>query len=456
MRFLVGLLVMCVPLTVFGQTVPCSLGPLSEQALSHLISGKVAESRIVSLITACGITFQVDAATEGRLKRAGATQPVLTAVRERALKPKASSPVQPATRTRPNKSVTSPASPALPAEVPSDVTLRAEVELWNTIKEMNNVELFEDYARRYPQGQFIAPARMKIRDFTGTVHRVQIQKALSDRRWDDAENSLTSLSKVVPENEEIRAWMKSISDGRAEDAERKHWSGIESRTDVIAFEEFLNKYPRGQFAPSARAKITDLKAASAVEMFRPRIQQAILDRRWDDAESNISQLTKVVLENDEIQNWRRTISLGRTRDRAAADDVKFETPRAPVITNSDRTPATVWVYRTRNNMLSDRWADPTFYFCGGEKLARVAKNEFFAVSLPQGKHCLTVDGPNGVAFWVLVEWGEHAFVKDLWFKEILGTADSDQAAKDFGNKELKPVQSKNVFSPKVLTTAPFK
>src|SRR5262245_51503221 len=61
-------------------------GGLSEQQLTTLLNGKVLEPRVLQFIKQCGIGFQVTAASESRLRKAGATTAVVTAARARAPK----------------------------------------------------------------------------------------------------------------------------------------------------------------------------------------------------------------------------------------------------------------------------------------------------------------------------------------------------------------------------------
>ena len=46
--------------------------------------------------------------------------------------------------------------------VTGDAALQAEIAYWNSIKDEGQPELFEEYLRKYPQGQFVAVARLKL------------------------------------------------------------------------------------------------------------------------------------------------------------------------------------------------------------------------------------------------------------------------------------------------------
>jgi zinc protease len=62
---------------------PCR-GPLSEQQLSDLISGKMSQSRIIDLITTCKLGFPVNSESVARLKLAGASDEVLQVIQKAA------------------------------------------------------------------------------------------------------------------------------------------------------------------------------------------------------------------------------------------------------------------------------------------------------------------------------------------------------------------------------------
>jgi hypothetical protein len=61
--------------------VPCPTGPLSEEQVTTLVTGKVAEGRVRQFITSCGLKFVADEGVVRRLKAAGATAAVLEALR---------------------------------------------------------------------------------------------------------------------------------------------------------------------------------------------------------------------------------------------------------------------------------------------------------------------------------------------------------------------------------------
>ena len=55
-----------------------------------------------------------------------------------------------------------PAEPVHETQTGSDIALRAEVEYWASIRDSNKRELFEAYLRRFPNGQFVEIARVRL------------------------------------------------------------------------------------------------------------------------------------------------------------------------------------------------------------------------------------------------------------------------------------------------------
>jgi formylglycine-generating enzyme required for sulfatase activity len=80
---LMAILALSTPVSGRSQAVNCP-GVLSEQQLTTLLTGKVLEPRVLQFIKQCGIGFQVTAAAESGLRKAGATTAVVNAARARA------------------------------------------------------------------------------------------------------------------------------------------------------------------------------------------------------------------------------------------------------------------------------------------------------------------------------------------------------------------------------------
>jgi formylglycine-generating enzyme required for sulfatase activity/regulation of enolase protein 1 (concanavalin A-like superfamily) len=137
------MMLVLVPTLIEAQpAAPCpQSGPLSEAQLTELLKGSVAAPRIRQLVVSCGIDFEPDGGAIGRLRAAGAPQTVLDALRA--------------------------------ATGPAERKRQAEQALWESIKDSQDPATFEDYLRRYPEGQFASPARQRYLDLkvAGTSER---------------------------------------------------------------------------------------------------------------------------------------------------------------------------------------------------------------------------------------------------------------------------------------------
>jgi formylglycine-generating enzyme required for sulfatase activity len=157
--------------------------PLSEDQLTELLKGKkVPETRVGQLVASCGIEFEPDEGVIRRLRSAGAPQTVLAAVRA--------------------------------ATGPAERKRQAEHTLWDSIKDSQDPTVFQDYLRRYPEGQFAMAARQKYGDLMVAAVRAEVERALAGGRWDAAEGKVRDLLRVIAENDEIRGWQRRIAEGR--------------------------------------------------------------------------------------------------------------------------------------------------------------------------------------------------------------------------------------------------
>jgi len=134
MQIIKGIVFSLVLLAAASAQVPCPTGPLTEEQLTTLVKGKVPEGRVRQFIASCGLKFAADEGAVKRLKAAGATAAELAALR------------------------------AARQSAASEVLLKAEVELWEAIKNSRSEEAFQDYLRRYPDGLFVAAAKVKVQE----------------------------------------------------------------------------------------------------------------------------------------------------------------------------------------------------------------------------------------------------------------------------------------------------
>ena len=178
----ITMLLLLSALTEAQQSVPCpGPGPLSEAQLTKLVKS-VPAMRMRQLVASCGIDFEPAGEAIGRLRSAGMPETVLDAVRV--------------------------------ATGPAERKRQAEQALWESIKDSQDPTAFEDYLRRYPEGQFVSPARQKHGDLKIAGMRAEMERTLAAGQWDAAEGRIRDLLGAVPENDEIGGWQRQIADGR--------------------------------------------------------------------------------------------------------------------------------------------------------------------------------------------------------------------------------------------------
>jgi TPR repeat protein/formylglycine-generating enzyme required for sulfatase activity len=98
---------------------------------------------------------------------------------------------------------------------------------------------------------------------------------------------------------------------RNRQAELALWNSIKNSGNMGAFEDFLSRYPDGQFAAEARQKYQDLRVAGV----REEMERTLAAGQWDAADGKIRDLLRVVLETEEIRGWQRRVADGREAER---------------------------------------------------------------------------------------------------------------------------------------------
>jgi TPR repeat protein len=157
-------------------------GPLSEAQLTELVKGSVPAPRIGQFVASCGIDFEPTEDAIGRLRSAGAPESVLAAVRA--------------------------------ATGPTERKRQEEKALWESTKDSQDPSVYEDYLRRYPEGQYAGLARQKCGGLKVAGMRTEIERAIAASQWDAADEKIRDLLRLVSDDDEIRGWQRRVADGR--------------------------------------------------------------------------------------------------------------------------------------------------------------------------------------------------------------------------------------------------
>jgi len=181
-RLVSMMMLLLLPALAEAQPAPRCSGPLSEAQLTELVKGSVPALPIQQNVAKCGIDFEPTEEAINRLRSAGAPESVLAAVRA--------------------------------ATGPAERKRRAEQVLWESIKDSQDPALYEDYLRRYPEGQYATPAQEKYRDLKVAGMRGEMERTLAAGKWDAADEKVLDLLHLVSADDEIRGWQQRIADGR--------------------------------------------------------------------------------------------------------------------------------------------------------------------------------------------------------------------------------------------------
>jgi precorrin-6B methylase 2 len=87
----------------------------------------------------------------------------------------------------------------LPPADAATLALRAELTLWESIKDGNSAELFEDYLKHYPSGRFRGPARERLRALESA--RENVERATGVAAGDKPVDVRPSLTRPSGERE---------------------------------------------------------------------------------------------------------------------------------------------------------------------------------------------------------------------------------------------------------------
>ncbi|MBV9858964.1 MAG: adenylate/guanylate cyclase domain-containing protein [Alphaproteobacteria bacterium] len=118
------------------------------------------------------------------------------------------------------------ASPGVPAVDPKAI----ELAFWDTVKDSDNLEMFRAYLERYPEGEFAPLAQARLDD------PQQARHGAASPAGGPAVNPIT--------------------------IELAFWDTIKESENVEMFRAYLDKYPQGEFARLAEAKLAEIEAAA--------------------------------------------------------------------------------------------------------------------------------------------------------------------------------------------------
>ena len=151
-----------------------------------------------------------------------------------------------------------------------------EDQFWDTVKNSQRIQDFQDYLRTYPNGQYAMIANIKIRQLSGNTSSPPANNASNweERDWARIQNSqraqdFQDFLRAYPNSQytsianiKIRQLSGNTSappvSNTTSSVEQQYWDAVKNSQRWQDFQGYLDNYPNGQYAPIARLKISQL------------------------------------------------------------------------------------------------------------------------------------------------------------------------------------------------------
>ncbi|UCE05053.1 MAG: adenylate/guanylate cyclase domain-containing protein, partial [bacterium] len=138
-------------------------------------------------------------------------------------------------------------------EEPEEKNLKAQLVFWETIKDSEDRNMYEEYLRKFPDGIFAGLAQLNVEKYSKYD---TTQKKDSGRTKDKMHEKMPQGPRKMrqkPTKEEA-----TLKKSPKEDYEIVFWRSIENSKNIAVFQEYLNRFPNGTFVGLAKIKIKDL------------------------------------------------------------------------------------------------------------------------------------------------------------------------------------------------------
>jgi len=162
----------------------------------------------------------------------------------------------------PSKDATSAAPPLVDRRNDPEEERRRDQVFWESIKDLDSIEMYHTYIERFPKGQFVEIAEAKIEQIKAKSKKpsddVKAQppaddadKAYREAVADGGDAKLRAFANAYP-NHPRAAQIKLMLD------ERDSWRQAEAADTREAYERHLMLYPQGPYAMAAKDRISAL------------------------------------------------------------------------------------------------------------------------------------------------------------------------------------------------------
>jgi serine/threonine protein kinase len=144
----------------------------------------------------------------------------------------------------PEQSERKQTAPAMPQ-------LSAEDELWHKASTADKPRAYQNYLQHYPRGRYAAIAKLRL-------DSLQPKQAATTPNTNTSPSQQETAPKKSADAASTPAKPKAV---RSTSPDEEAWDTAAAINEVPAYEAYLSKYPRGQFAAVAKDRLASLKPA---------------------------------------------------------------------------------------------------------------------------------------------------------------------------------------------------
>lgn len=184
----------------------------------------------------------------------------------------------------------------------STTTSAVEQQYWDAVKSSQKSSDFQSYLNTYPNGQYVPIARLRISQLGGSVNNSPLSQnpintttsanSVEQQYWDSIRNSQQSQDfqnylRDYPNGQFAPIARLKVSQlggsnlnntSNLNSPEEQYWNTVNHSRDSRDFQGYLNNYPNGKYASLARLKMSQLGGSSTIST---NTNSAVEDQFWN-------------------------------------------------------------------------------------------------------------------------------------------------------------------------------
>jgi formylglycine-generating enzyme required for sulfatase activity len=139
-------------------------------------------------------------------------------------------------------------------ELEKQERVKAEQELWESVKRENTVAAYVGYLSTYPSGSYTVLAQLA---------KEKVQREDADKLRQEAIRKDQEAKAVAEREKQDAARRDQERVGTAQREEAEHWQRASAATDSATVQSYLDRYPNGRYLADAKAKLDAVKKQEA-------------------------------------------------------------------------------------------------------------------------------------------------------------------------------------------------